>query len=673
MSLQKKLVLIIAFLVIVPLSISSFFAYTNSFGIITRQSKNELNVNSQRMQEIISALIYGEKKEVESLVHQKEIIDLAKKRSKNETEDFFVVNEQLEQTNKILAKIKQGSKYWEAVILIDNQGKVFANSNSQNLKINLYDRDYFKKAKAGNLAISETLISRISGQPIVTFAAPVKDENGKVIAVLAVPVHVDYFSQHLAKVKVGQTGYAYLADAQGIILAHPKKEKINTQSESIIIKNLVVRLAAGENIYSGLDKYNYRGAEKLVSYCIVPEVKWILAVNIDKKELFAPVKSMLISMLLVTVISLIIAIVSGIFLARRITDYLGEVMLLMEKASRGDLTVTASIKDQDEIGRMANSFNRMVAKIKQLIEEISKTGKKITSSSEMLVSNTEETAGSIEAVATAIQEIASGATSQAHNAQVGVEKLTSLGKEIEAVNKRSEQMRENSSLVSQMNEMGKMTVQSLFKKTEENGQAVQVVALIIADLKAKSLNIGKITDTIRSIADQTNLLALNAAIEAARAGDAGRGFAVVAEEVRKLAEESALAAYEIAQIITDVQDKTGDAVNIIGKTKKIADEQVQAVNETGNAFSEISGGIENIATKIVQITKTLERMNNDKNEIIAFMENISAVSEQTAASAQQVSASTEEQTATMEEIASLTEELNNISLKLAEDISVFKI
>lgn len=100
MPLQKKLVLIISFLLIIPLSLTSIFTYFSSSSIINKQSRNELNVNCQKTQEVISALIDGQKIQVESLSNRKEIIELAKSRIKNPTETFFGTNP--EQVNKVL-------------------------------------------------------------------------------------------------------------------------------------------------------------------------------------------------------------------------------------------------------------------------------------------------------------------------------------------------------------------------------------------------------------------------------------------------------------------------------------------------------------------------------------------------------------------------------------------
>lgn len=673
MSFQKKLVLIISFLLIIPLGLTSIFTYFSSSSIINQQSRNELNVNSQRTQEVISALIDGQKVQVESLSNRKEIIELAKSRMKNQTETFFSTNPQLEETNKVLAQTKQALQYSEDVLLMDNKGIVIANSSPANMKIDLHTRDYFQEASLGKVAVSKTVISKATRKPIIVFSAPVKDENNQVIAVVAIPTSVEYFAKSLGNIKIGKSGYAFLLDSEGIILFHPDKEKITKPVDNGEIKRMVDNLVSESNGALSQGDYNYRGEEKLVSCSLIPGAKWVLAVDVSKAELNEPVRKILLTIATVTVIFLIIAIVIGNFFARRISIYIEEIMFLMEKAAKGDLTVEAQVKSQDEVGRLSDSFNEMIKKIRNLIQHINETGHSIASSSHLLASSTEQTSSSIESVATAIQEIASGSSSQANSSEVGLEKLARLGKETDEASERAEEMNSISSIVTKMNESGKNAVQLLFKKTEETTKSSQLVEEIINNLKDKSISIGEITNVIGGIADQTNLLALNAAIEAARAGEQGRGFAVVAEEVRKLAEQSSQAVSEIAKIIGDIQNKTEDAVGIMEQTKKVSTEQIAAVDQTGQAFEQISDGIENITAKISEVTQALAVMNKSKDEIISFMQSIASVSEQTAASAQEVSASTEEQTAAMEEVASLSEDLNNMVIKLEEAIKVFKI
>lgn len=168
-------------------------------------------------------------------------------------------------------------------------------------------------------------------------------------------------------------------------------------------------------------------------------------------------------------------------------------------------------------------------------------------------------------------------------------------------------------------------------------------------------------------------MALNASIEAARAGEAGRGFAVVAEEIRKLAEQSTASVKMIDTIIKEVQNGTTQNTSSVNVIKLIASEQMQLADETKLAFNEVINKVKEISDKIISTARELERMNQNKDDVIAYMQNISAVSEEVSASVEEVSATTEEQTAMVEKLAELVKSINDLSNELVARGSVFKI
>jgi methyl-accepting chemotaxis protein len=195
----------------------------------------------------------------------------------------------------------------------------------------------------------------------------------------------------------------------------------------------------------------------------------------------------------------------------------------------------------------------------------------------------------------------------------------------------------------------------------------------IGSLASKSEQIGGIVETITGISEQTNLLALNAAIEAARAGEQGRGFAVVAEEVRKLAEESQRAAGSIADLISEIQSDTADAVGVVDGGRRLASDSTATVEQAREAFLAIGGAIDDLRRGVEEIAAANERIAADAGNASEAMTEIAAVAEQSSASTEQVSASTEETSASTQEIAASAQELARTSDELAQLVSRFKL
>jgi methyl-accepting chemotaxis protein len=199
---------------------------------------------------------------------------------------------------------------------------------------------------------------------------------------------------------------------------------------------------------------------------------------------------------------------------------------------------------------------------------------------------------------------------------------------------------------------GEAALEKTAQQTEELRLSIQELSEIIASLNASSSEIENIVQTISAIAEQTNLLSLNAAIEAARAGEHGRGFAVVAEEVRKLSEESSRAAAEIRDLITEVQQKTHQAVDGMQRSVIHVDETSQVVGDSGRLLSTIISGINEIGGRIEEIGEDTRAID---------------------LGAQEMAASTEEQSATIEEIASSVQGLSEMAQELQSLIERFKM
>jgi methyl-accepting chemotaxis protein len=180
----------------------------------------------------------------------------------------------------------------------------------------------------------------------------------------------------------------------------------------------------------------------------------------------------------------------------------------------------------------------------------------------------------------------------------------------------------------------------------------------VQEMGDRSGQIGAIVETIEDIASQTNLLALNAAIEAARAGEHGKGFAVVADEVRKLAEKSAIATKEIGGLIKGIQHTVNDAVAAMHEGSIEVDRGVTQANQAGHALDEILTASEGVNRQVAEIVAAAKEMEGLSNELISATDSVSAVVEENTAATEEMSAGSNEVSQLIDNITSVSEENN---------------
>ena len=380
------------------------------------------------------------------------------------------------------------------------------------------------------------------------------------------------------------------------------------------------------------------------------------------------------TILLISGVTVVLAICIGYFVSRMIARPVISISSAAGKIASGDLTIAdIHVKNRDEIGQLAHSFNVMKTNLRNLIHQVGINAEQVAASAEELTASAEQTSKATEQIASTIQEVASGSEQQAFSVGQSAQTVDEMAQGIGQIAANSQQVSASSIQASQVAEEGNQAIKSANDQMESIHIKVNALGDVIKELGDRSIEIGQIVEVIREIASQTNLLALNAAIEAARAAEHGRGFAVVADEVRKLAEQSAGSANQINELISIIQGETAKAVTSMDQVKNEVSEGIAVVTQAGKAFEHIQRSVDSVAVQIQEVSAGSQQMSASMEEIVQSVRLIGEVAKETAAGTQNVSGATEEQLASMEEISSSALALSKMSEDLQNIIAKFKV
>ncbi|NEX60551.1 methyl-accepting chemotaxis protein [Noviherbaspirillum galbum] len=314
-------------------------------------------------------------------------------------------------------------------------------------------------------------------------------------------------------------------------------------------------------------------------------------------------------------------------------------LTVVERAARGDLTGRVDVKGDDAIGQLGAGIATMLSNLRTLITRVQKAGIQVTTSTtEIAASAKQQEATGVEQAQTSIEVLSTTKEISANTAQ--------LVKTMEEITRVADYT--TTATGEAQNGLVRMdhTMQHMVSATES-------INAKLAALSEKASNITTVLTTITKVADQTNILSLNAAIEAEKAGEAGRGFSVVATEIRRLADQTSVATWDIDQMLKEMQAAVSASVMSMDK---FLEEIRRSVGDVRNVGTQLSGVIEQVqkltprfdlvlegmqsqAVGASQITETMSQLNEASQQAVDALKSTSEAVQQLQYAAQDLQSS----------------------------------
>ena len=402
------------------------------------------------------------------------------------------------------------------------------------------------------------------GKPSAFIGAPVFDEGGEIVAVIALQIGTERINLIMKEnTGMGKTGETYLVGQDLLMRSDSRfesgstilKKRIDTKAtRDLLIHKGDTRIIRNNNGEKVLSCYSHAELNETLG----TDFEWGILSEITEAEAFAPVRGLAFRIFLFGILLALLACLAGYHSSRSIA------MPLME--------IT----------------NMLVTSIGQISETVIR-----------LVNTSEETNGSVSEITTTVEEVK-------QTAHLSYEK--------------AEQVAEKSGEVAQISEMGKKATDEVFAGMNRIKEEMESVAESIVRLSEQIQSIQEIINTVNDLSDQSNLLSVNASIEAARAGEYGKSFGIVAQEVKTLADQSTKATEQVRDILSEIQKATGEAVMSTERGNKAVEEGASLSAQAGESIQKLAESITESAQSATQIAASSKQQLVGTDQLAAAME-----------------------------------------------------
>ncbi|OGV48991.1 MAG: hypothetical protein A2017_17425 [Lentisphaerae bacterium GWF2_44_16] len=524
----------------------------------------------------------------------------------------------------------------------------------------------------------------------LTAYEPIKDGNGNIIGCLYVGVKmssIKTIKDIITKTQIGQTGYIAVlggsGDQKGNYIISKDGERdgeniltVKDANGKPALKDIVesaIKLKEGEvgfKDYSWLNPGEESPRIKTGAYIYFEPWDWVIMptiynddFNIIRKKVSSNINNLLIFVFLGGSIILLLSISVSLYMGWRISAPISRISEMARMIASGDLAsamlgfknlssavsehgeIDSKLISKDETGLLISSIVTMTKNLNSLVGEVQKATIHLVSTATEIAASSKEQEVTVNELSSSTNEIVSS-----------TKEISSTSQQL--VNTMNE-VAEASGNTAQLAEAGRLSLGNMEKSMEQIASATSSISSKLSIINEKTSNINNVVTTITKVADQTNLLSLNAAIEAEKAGEYGKGFSVVAREIRRLADQTAVATLDITRMVREMQSAVSSGVMGIDK---FSEEVRQSVRETALISGQLEGiikGVQGLPVKFDMVIDGMKQQTSGANQISDSMVQLSECARSTSDS--------------LKAFNEAAKQLNNSTLNLQKEVTTFKV
>jgi methyl-accepting chemotaxis protein len=328
------------------------------------------------------------------------------------------------------------------------------------------------------------------------------------------------------------------------------------------------------------------------------------------------------------VLALIIGAIMSVLITRSIVKPLGQVVQLLDRVAKGDLSHDISIKQRGEIGLLVDSVVSMRTSLAGVIEKIDNSAQTVV--------------GAVKNIRLSMEDVQQGSSQQQTMANDIHGSVGELSEGVKVMAEHVAVSRNQAEAAHHLAQQGKVVITSAAQDITSVAAYIEETSHSVAKLKESASTVSNLVNSIRNVAEQTNLLALNASIEAARAGESGRGFAVVADEVRNLATSTAEVTGSIDKVITDISALSIQLSDEMSKGQEKMREGVLHIEEVVIPLSQLESDSAESLHSLDELSLLAQQQANEVQDIATHTTLIAEVTQSNAETSLRLSRLTDE-------------------------------